>query len=92
METTNKETNDTPECDTYRKIYSEFLKHQDGRGLRRNFSWLLGLDGSNNNREAEKKIQLDLAFQSCQLSKLDRMEKRIEKMEDSQITSSFGRK
>lgn len=92
MDTANKETNDTSECETYRRIYSEFLKHQDSRGFRRNVALVFGTDGSNNNREAEKKTQLDLAFQSCQLSKLDRMEKRIAKMEDSQITSSFGRK
>ncbi len=89
MDTANKETNDTSECETYRKIYSDFSKDQKSRGFRRNIAIVFGMDGSNNNREAEKKTQLDLAFQSCQLSKLDRMEKRIE---DSQITSSFGRK
>lgn len=89
---TTKKTNDTAECETYQKIYSEFLKDQADRGWRRSVALIFNTDGSNNNREAEKKTRLDLSYQRCELSKLDRIEKRIEKLEDNQTTSSFCRK
>lgn len=84
-----KELNETNECESYQNTLSQYLKSQNGRGTSRFFSQLIGAGSMNNNIDSENKAILDVAFQRCQLSKLNRIEKKLEELtNDHQIQQS----
>ncbi len=71
---------ETSECENYKKFLEEYLIDQQTRQARRIGSWLFNIESNNNNREAEKLSKIELAFQSCELSRLNKIEEQLERM------------
>lgn len=65
-------------CELYEKALNDYLDDQRKRGVRLLSAALFGYSGANNNAEAEKKMQLDIKFQACQMEKINKIESGIE--------------
>ncbi len=69
--------NQTPECEKYFQILNEYRKDQDRRVLYRWAAFVQGIGSLNNNIDAETKSILDLSFQQCLLSRVERIESQL---------------
>lgn len=67
----------TTECETYFKILNEYSEGQAKRSIFRWAAFVNGVGSLNNNIDAEKKAILDLSFQQCLLSRVEKIESKL---------------